>query len=376
LNANDREELIGQLARFAKSAGVQALLAERLNDANASPSVKRLVLQAMSRSGLKEAPDVWAIALTQALTGRDAEVAREAVAAVRALPFPKARAASVASALRKIAMDSTAPAGARLGALASVPGGLSAIEPPLFAYLLARLTLEEPVATRGLAAEVLTRATLTSEQFIALADAMKSLGPMEVDRLLSVFEKTTDEKVGLHLLAALKESSARAGIRANAVKTRLAKYDARVREEAEGLYAILNVDAGKQRAKLEELLAGVSGGDIRRGQAVFNSTKAPISHGSAAFGLSAICWNRSFFPASASSVATNRSSSTPRMARPSVALSARMQPMKWCWHSTPTRRRIFLVRRSRTCSRARSRSCLPVSISSSRRASWRIWSPS
>jgi putative membrane-bound dehydrogenase-like protein len=277
LNANDREELIGQLARFAKSAGVQALLAERLNDANASPSVKRLVLQAMSRSGLKEAPDVWAIALTQALTGRDAEVAREAVAAVRALPFPKARAASVASALRKIAMDSTAPAGARLGALASVPGGLSAIEPPLFAYLLARLTLEEPVATRGLAAEVLTRATLTSEQFIALADAMKSLGPMEVDRLLSVFEKTTDEKVGLHLLAALKESSARAGIRANAVKTRLAKYDARVREEAEGLYAILNVDAGKQRAKLEELLAGVSGGDIRRGQAVFNSTKAACS---------------------------------------------------------------------------------------------------
>ena len=34
------------------------------------------------------------------------------------------------------------------------------------------------------------------------------------------------------------------------------------------------MDAAKQRAKLEELLSGINGGDIRRGQAVFNGTKA------------------------------------------------------------------------------------------------------
>src|SRR5207245_4528047 len=40
------------------------------------------------------------------------------------------------------------------------------------------------------------------------------------------------------------------------------------------LYAALNADASKQRARLEQLLAAMHGGDIRRGHAVFHSTKA------------------------------------------------------------------------------------------------------
>jgi putative membrane-bound dehydrogenase-like protein len=274
LSAADREELTGQLARFAKSAGVQAMLAERLTDTAAPREVRKLVLRSMAQSGLKEAPEEWAVALTKALTDKDAEVAQEAVATVRALPVAKSHAAAVAAGLRAIAADNSAPAGVRLGALASVPGGLTAVDPALFDYLRARMDPEEPVAIRGLAADVLTRATLTSEQLSSLADAMKGMGPMEVDRLLAAFEKSTDEAVGLHLLAALKASPARAGLRADAVKSRLAKYNARVQQEADGLYALLNVDAAKQRAKLEELLAGVGGGDIRRGQAVFNGPKA------------------------------------------------------------------------------------------------------
>jgi putative membrane-bound dehydrogenase-like protein len=273
----EREELAGQLSRFAKSAGVQAMLAEKAADAKAPRDVRVLALRAMARAGLKEAPDAWAAALTQALTGGDAEVMREAVATVRALPVAKARSAGVAAALLAIGTDAAAPTDVRLAALASAPGGLASVPPALFDYLRSRLDAEEPVATRGLAAEVLTRAALTRDQFLALADATKALGPMEVDRLLAAFEKTTDEGVGLHLLAALKASAARAGLRPAAVKACLAKHSPRVREEAEGLCALLNADAAKQRAKLEELLAGLNGGDVRRGQAVFNSAKAACS---------------------------------------------------------------------------------------------------
>jgi putative membrane-bound dehydrogenase-like protein len=274
LTAAERDELTGQLARFARSAGVQAMLTERLTDTRAPREVRILALRAMAGAGLKEAPDEWAVALTQALTGGDGEVAREAVTTVRAVPVSKGRSGAVAAALLALAADEKAPAGVRLTALAAVPGGLTAVEPKLFDYLRARLSLEEPVATRGLAADVLTRAALTVEQFGALADTMKGLGPMEVDRVLAAFEKTADDGVGLRLLVALKDSPARANLRADAVKSRLTKYSARVRDEAEGLYALLNVDAAKQRAKLEELLAGLGDGDIRRGQAVFNGTKA------------------------------------------------------------------------------------------------------
>jgi putative membrane-bound dehydrogenase-like protein len=277
LSATERDEVAGQLARFARSAGVQAMLAGRLTDAAAPPQVKKLALRAMAQSGLKEAPEPWADGLIQALTTTDEEVAREAVGTVRALPVPKSQTAAVAAALLKIGKNSSAPAGVRLGALAAIPGGPTAVEPALFDYLIARLNLDEPVATRSLAADVLTRAALTREQFCALADAMKALGPMEVDRLLAAFEKTTDEAVGLRLLAALTASPARAGLRADAVSSRLMKYNDRVRHEAEALYALLNVDAEKQRAKLEHLLSGLSAGDIRRGQAVFNGSKAACS---------------------------------------------------------------------------------------------------
>ena len=37
------------------------------------------------------------------------------------------------------------------------------------------------------------------------------------------------------------------------------------------------MDAAKQQARLEQLLASLKGGDVRRGQAIFNSTKAACS---------------------------------------------------------------------------------------------------
>ncbi|MFO0950984.1 MAG: c-type cytochrome [Isosphaeraceae bacterium] len=58
------------------------------------------------------------------------------------------------------------------------------------------------------------------------------------------------------------------------LKPRLEKYSAKVKEQAETLYARINVDAAKQKARLESLLPQLTGGDIRRGQAVFNGTKA------------------------------------------------------------------------------------------------------
>jgi putative heme-binding domain-containing protein len=50
-----------------------------------------------------------------------------------------------------------------------------------------------------------------------------------------------------------------------------------VQAQAEKLYARLDVGLAEQRAQLEELLAALPEGDIRRGQAVFNSTKAACS---------------------------------------------------------------------------------------------------
>jgi putative membrane-bound dehydrogenase-like protein len=271
--APERDALIGQLARLARATPVQELLAERLNDAAAPLEVRRLVLRAMAQAGLKEAPEAWSTGLMRILAGDDGELVREAVTTARTLRVSKERAEPFAAALLKIGNNPKAPASLRVSALAAVPGGLSRVEPSLFAFLRAHIDSDQPVATRSTATAVLARARLSSEQLLALTDSLKTVGPMELDRLLEVFTQSTDEGVGQQLIAALKASPARSSLRVAALKPRLAKFSPRVQRQADELYALLDVDAAKQKARLEQLLAGLGGGDVRRGQAVFNNPK-------------------------------------------------------------------------------------------------------
>ena len=239
-----------------------------------SPEARRTALQAMAKSGVKTTPEPWLTALTDVLAGTDPAVVSDALAAVRALPMPKVPPAKLVEVLLRIGGDGKASEAVRLNALSAVPGGLATVKPDVFAYLTERLDKEQTVATRSLAADVLSRAKLDATQLIALAAALKTTGPMELTRLLEAFAQSTDEKVGLALLAALNDPSARFGLRSEVVKLRLAKYGPAVQKEAEKLYAALDVDATKQRAKLEEMMPLLKDGDVRRGQAVFNNPKA------------------------------------------------------------------------------------------------------
>jgi putative membrane-bound dehydrogenase-like protein len=273
LTAAERDELTRHLARFAKSAAVQQLLAERVGDLSAPKETCRIALRAMAQAGLKEAPEAWVAGLTQRLTSKDAELLADAVATARSIAVPKPKAAALSAELLKIGAGDAA-VNVRLAALAAVPGGLSDVPAPLFDFVRKHLDREQSVLTRTLAADVLSRSTLTSAQLITLTDALKSVGPMEVERLLDAYAKTTDEAVGLRLIAALNAPAVRSGLRADALKQRLAKYGSAVQKQAEELYSALNADAAKQKARLDELLTKLDGGDVRRGQAVFNGPKA------------------------------------------------------------------------------------------------------
>jgi putative membrane-bound dehydrogenase-like protein len=272
-----RDELVRQLAKLAHGPAVQDFLAEYLRDSAAPRDACRLILRAMAQAGLKEAPDAWLAALVQVLAGDDGELVREAVATARAVHPPKGRTKKLAAALLRLGSDAAPPPAVRLNALAAVPGGLTQVGPPLFAFLREQLGPDQPVAARGAAADVLSRARLDAGQLAALTNSLKAVGPLEVDRLLEAFAQSADEGVGRGLVAALKASPARSGLRVEALKPRLAKFGPAVQKQAEELYAALDVDAARQRARLEELLGSLGSGDVRRGQAVFNGQKGACS---------------------------------------------------------------------------------------------------
>jgi putative heme-binding domain-containing protein len=277
MSTKGQNELAGQLARFARTPAIQDLLARTVRDAEASWQARHIALRAMAQAGLRQAPVSWGDAIVQALGHKDEETVGEAVAAARAVAVPKSQTGSFAAALMPVAEDAKRPAGVRIHALAAVPGGLSKVEPALFDLLTRNLDANQPVATRSAAADVLSRAKLTPEQLVVLADAMKAVGPMEVNRVLDAYAASANDEVGRRLLAALKAYPGRASLRPGALRPRLAKFGPEVRKEAEAFYVELNADTAKQVARLEGLLASLKGGDVRRGQAVFNSPKAACS---------------------------------------------------------------------------------------------------
>jgi len=278
LPAAERTELERQLGGFAQATPVQQLLAARLSDAAATYATRQSCLQAMAQSGLseKDVPASWIAALAGVLDirQRDAKLVALAVEAIRALPIPKAKAGDLPARLLRVGAEMKNPAGLRQNALAAVPGGLSNPDADLFAYLLSKLDREQPVASRTTCADVLARAKLNPAQLLRLADALRAAGPVEVDRLLTAFEQSTDEALGLKLVEALAQSAAVSSLRVEALKAHLAKYGPAVHERALVLYARLSADAAKQKTRLEQLMTTLSAGDVRRGQLIFHSEKA------------------------------------------------------------------------------------------------------
>jgi putative heme-binding domain-containing protein len=110
-----------------------------------------------------------------------------------------------------------------------------------------------------------------------LCVAIESVGPLELNRLLKPFDQSTDDALGMKLIASLKKSPSVSSLRMNLLREALAKYGPNVQHGITEIESVVNVDAAAQRKRIEELLPLVAKGDVRRGHALFYSAKATCS---------------------------------------------------------------------------------------------------
>ncbi len=276
VSAQEHKEVEQQLAQFARGAEIQDLLAATVR--GPAPMESRLsALRAMAYAPLKETPPSWVDSLADVMAGKDPALIQHAVNAARALPAPKNVAPGLGAALLRVAGHRAWSVEVRLDALAAVPGGLSNVNPELFDFLRASIDPSQTVAIRGAAADVLAKAKLSPKQLLLLAETLKSVGPLELPKLLAAYENASDENLGLKLVASLRESKAHASLRPDLVKRSLTKFPDTVQRAGDELLASMDIDTTQQKARLEKLLAELHGGDVRRGQVVFNGAKAACS---------------------------------------------------------------------------------------------------
>jgi putative membrane-bound dehydrogenase-like protein len=269
-----RQHLRQRLVQFIRAPEIQSLVASGLESAGSHMEKSQMLLEVMGEADLNHVPPEWANAVRVCLVENNPEVLRSAVLTAHSLSRIKTNAPNFAEDLLRIWKNKNHPADLRLDALAALPNGLRPVEAEIFAFLCANVEPSKPVMMRSAAVSVLTKSKLNEDQLLALTDTIKSAGPLEMTKLLTAFEHSKSETVGLKLVAALKEAKGLSSLRADALKNVLAKYPSNVQERGKELLALLNVDTAKQSAHIDELLKELKDGDIRRGQAVFNSQKA------------------------------------------------------------------------------------------------------
>jgi putative heme-binding domain-containing protein len=268
LTTDEWSELADRMARVAASPAVQALLAEAVVD----PKTALPAHRAMSKSGLKKVPEAWLTALTTAVR-RNNPTDALAIHTLRALPLkdpPK----GLIDALLATGRDEDEAPNIRLLALAVVGGGPPLDDHLFDALLLPGLADEKHPLVRAAALDAVDRLRFSPAQLAKLAAALPAARPTERPRLLDAFGKSKDEAAGLALVAALDTPAVRAAVRTDQIKPILDKYPPTVREAAAKLYAELDKARGTERDRLEALIKELPAGDVRRGQVVFNGTKA------------------------------------------------------------------------------------------------------
>jgi len=288
-----------RITRFSTGHEVQQWMARGLADPHLPDRAKSVLLRAMARASVKRVPASWGAVLPELLRSNAADLVRDTVALLRSKSPPDAVRADVATALMAIGADPDRPDELRLAALAAVPGGLKAwrsanpsnkgghqrvagkpsgqLAPELVPFVIAHLDQENPVAVRAAATDVLIGAGLRADPLIALARQLDTVSPLDIENILQAFEDSSDEKVGLALIAGIEASPARSALRIETLKPKLAHFPEAVQRRAEALYKRLAADSAEKSARLEELLSTLPAGDVRRGQAVFQGSKASCS---------------------------------------------------------------------------------------------------
>ena len=106
---------------------------------------------------------------------------------------------------------------------------------------------------RSAAAEAISKSHLSAAQLDRLCVTIQSAGPLELNRLLKPFDRSSDEKLGMMLLSSLKKSPALPSLRLDLLREALAKYSPNVQKAVVELESHVNVDAASQRKRIEEL---------------------------------------------------------------------------------------------------------------------------
>ncbi len=260
--------LRGVLLARVQDAPVQAFIGETLSG-TAPVAVKTLLWNVVLESGVTPLPEVWAKPVGTVLAQGDPAEQRQVLALVR-----DRRLTTFDDSIRKLSASDAPALELQVDAFAALADRTGPLTDTDFTRLVSALEAGVPPFTAATAAEVLSTATLSEPQLLALAPKISTAGAIAAPRLVRAYAKSTSEPVGLALVAAL-QTAALDESAGDDLQKLFATYPETVRLAAQPLLKQLGgVGLAEQTARLEQMLAQSQGGDAAQGRFVFYGQKA------------------------------------------------------------------------------------------------------
>lgn len=278
LNQQD-DNLAGLIGQMATYRSIQDWLAKTLAVEQLSPAARITTLEAMGQAGLKAVPDVWKTqAGHQLADGSAPEIKLAALKAVGSFSIKADQDLELQRAIRNVAADEAQSVELRMTALGVLPEPFAGDHrSDLFDLAVTHLGADQSVVVRQTAARVIGSQSLSIDQRQAVLKTFSKLGPMELNRVLDGFAKPIDDPTDAETLKALGEAGAFHSISVDKLRNVFAKYPESAKPTVQKLIGQLDEGFGEKEKHIDELLAELKGGDVIRGQAVFNSPKAVCS---------------------------------------------------------------------------------------------------
>jgi putative heme-binding domain-containing protein len=272
-----RAELEEQLGQLGAGEAIQKLVLEVAVDEAAGEAARVSALRVMQKTRLKASPHGWAEVLWQCLSDANEAVVRAAVEAARTMAPLPVNAPDLTPSLLRLAREDDRETDLRLAALAALPSRMTELDAGLHGLVLSAAQPSEPVSRRSMAAGILARQTRSNSQLLSLLDTVREAHPLDLTRLLSAYERCTNETVGLELVRALENSRAAGSLQAGNIQPVLTNFPGVVKQAADQLFASWNTSSTEQGERLEAMMASLPDGDVRRGQTLFNSAQTACS---------------------------------------------------------------------------------------------------
>lgn len=278
LNEPD-DSLAGQIAQMASDASIQHWITGQLSKSEMSSAAEITLLRAMSEAGLKRIPADWKEQVGRILSAElSPDVLLQALRTTGSFSLKPGADKDLENAIVRVARQTTKSLELRMTALGALPDPFAGGDgDDLFELAVQHLGADQPVGIRQIAARAIGDHSLAADRRQSVLNTFGNLGPMELNEVLPGFSEPAGDATDDAVLDALGKAKAFHSIPVDRLRTVFAKYPKALRPKIQALIGQLDEDFGEKEKHIDTLLAELKGGDIVRGQAVFNSPKAVCS---------------------------------------------------------------------------------------------------